>query len=370
MDEVVLSKPLSTLFTTSTMFSFNSWQPHLQFYSASYPAPRPIAHKVWILDCAKCGKFLTNRGMKAVLLLRPNVALYSSDALPVNCSVYSSNPHAIRPATACPSSCDCLTQTMSCHGCGQKIGYYIVHPCTRCTSSISTTNRATNGHRFVFHSSEIKGTERLYITDEPGVIQAEPPPPAPILPVYSASALHNGLHHRLDSPPVFYSHHHSTLAVAARPEYLPTPPLDTEDVSPNSSNPPSPTAPSFPFPQDSSHLMMDSPLPMHSDHFHPRYPHLPLNRTHTSNPYHNRATSAASSQSSDSSPPPLIHSGHSFGLPADHFEAPLFPPLQAGDVLYWHHLSRHGEIPGVMEDARARRPSLAISVGKSGLFDR
>ncbi|KAJ7680436.1 FAM72 protein-domain-containing protein [Mycena polygramma] len=339
------------------MFSYiNPWQPHLQLYPANYPPysappPPPIAHKVWILDCAKCGKFLTNRGMKAVLLLRPNVALYSSDALPVNCSVYSSNPQDLRPATACPSSCDCLTQTMSCHGCGQKIGYYIVHPCTRCTSSISTTNRATNGHRFVFHSSEIKGTERLYITDEPGVIQAEAPPPAPILPVYSASALHNGLHHRLDSPPVFYSRHHSTLAVAARPEYLPTPPLDTED--------------------DSSHLMMDSPLPMHSDHFHPRYPHLPLNRTHTSNPSHNRATSAASSQSSDSSPPPLIHSGHLFGLPADHFEAPPFPALQAGDVLYWHHLSRHGEIPGVMEDARARRRSLAINVGKtSGLFDR
>lgn len=32
-----------------------------------YPAPPPqpaIAHKVWLLDCRSCGKFLTNRGMK------------------------------------------------------------------------------------------------------------------------------------------------------------------------------------------------------------------------------------------------------------------------------------------------------------------
>lgn len=34
--------------------------------------------------------------------------------------------------------------------------------------------------------------------------------------------------------------------------------------------------------------------------------------------------------------------------------------LKAGDVLYWHHLSRHGEIPGVMEVKAARKhiPSL------------
>jgi hypothetical protein len=195
-------------------------------------------------------------------------------------------------------------------------------------------------------------------------------PPVPAFPAYSASALHNGIHNRLHRPPVFYPHHSPSLAAAARPEYLPTPPLDIEDDSPASSNPPSPTAPSFPFAQDSSHLTMDSPLPHyptpHSDHFHAHYPHL--NHTHGSNPSRNRVTSAASSESSNSSPPPLIHPGHSFGLPAEHFEAPALPPLQAGDVLYWHHLARHGEIPGVMEDARARRRSLAINVGKTRVF--
>ncbi|KAJ7045625.1 hypothetical protein C8F04DRAFT_1065520 [Mycena alexandri] len=363
------------------MFSYHHpWQTHAQLfpYVHAPPAPPPIAHKVWILDCKSCGTFLTNRGMKAVLLLRPNVALYSSDALPVNCSAYTSNPNAIRPAAACPSSsahpvrtCECLTQTLCCHGCGSAIGYMIVIPCTRCTSSISTTNRATNGHRFVFHSSEIKGTERHYIPDEPGVIlpgATAAAPPTPMLPAYSASALHNGLHNRLHRPPVFYSHH------SVRPEYLPTPPLDVEeDISPASSSPPSPAAPSFPFLQDSSHLYMDSPLPHsahpipHSDHFHTHYPHS--NRI--SDPPPRRPTSAASSESSNSSPPPLIPPSHAFGLPTEHLEAPSLPPLYAGDVLYWHHLARHGEIPGVMEDARARRRSLAINVGKTRmLFDR
>ncbi|CDO75526.1 hypothetical protein BN946_scf184871.g7 [Trametes cinnabarina] len=33
--------------------------------------PPPIPHKVWILDCKACGTFLTNRGMKVSLFLRP-----------------------------------------------------------------------------------------------------------------------------------------------------------------------------------------------------------------------------------------------------------------------------------------------------------
>jgi len=32
----------------------------------------------------------------------------------------------------------------------------------------------------------------------------------------------------------------------------------------------------------------------------------------------------------------------------------ILPPLRGGDVLYWHHLRRSGEIPGVCEDERAR----------------
>ncbi|KAJ7703087.1 hypothetical protein B0H17DRAFT_1041565 [Mycena rosella] len=365
------------------MFSYlNPWQTHLfPAHPDPHALPPPVAHRVWILDCKSCGTFLTNRGMKAVLLLRPDVSLYSSDALPVNCSAYTSNPH---PKT-CPSSsarpprtCECLTQTLCCHGCGCSIGYMIVIPCARCTSSISTTNRATNGHRFVFHSNFITGTERYYIPDEAGVILSETspaPPLPPALPSYTASALHNGLHRY---PSAFPPHHSQSLAAAARLDYLPTPPLDVQDASPISSNPTSPTVPSFPFTQDSSHLIMESPpltLPHsprpvpHTDHYHAHYPHF--NRSHVYNQSDYRATSAASSESTNSSPPPLIHPGHAFGLPAEQVETPTFPPLQAGDVLYWHHLARHGEIPGVMEDARARRRSLAINAGKTRIvFDR
>lgn len=31
--------------------------------------------------------------------------------------------------------------------------------------------------------------------------------------------------------------------------------------------------------------------------------------------------------------------------------------LKAGDMLYWHHLAKHGEIPEVQEDPRARIPN-------------
>ncbi|KAK7005609.1 hypothetical protein R3P38DRAFT_3038541 [Favolaschia claudopus] len=360
------------------MFSYrHPWHSHLAFPPANPhlypPPPPPVSHKVWILDCKACGMFLTNRGMKAVLLLRPNVALYSSDALPVNCSAYTSNPQVLRPATTCPSSsghaprtCECLTQTLCCHGCGSAIGYMIVIPCAQCTSSISITNRSTNGHRFVFHSSEIKSTERLYVSNEPGVILAEAAPAysPPLLTPYTASALHNGLF-RVPRSSAFHSHSQSPSAGAAYSEYLPTPPLEIDDESPPPSDSSSPTLSSFPF--DGSHYPVDSLYPgPHPALVHTHYPHL--NRTHGPIPSHNRATSAVSSDSSISSLPPLIPA---YGLPGEQSEAPIIPALQAGDVLYWHHLVKHGEIPGVMEDVRARRHSLAIKVEKTRMhFDR
>lgn len=109
-----------------------------------------VAHKVWLLECKHCLTFLTNRGMKvrivrwhaqravinarsspqAVLLLRPHVALYSTDALPVNCSAYSARPPSIesQPNGQQPRTCECLTQTLCCHGCGTNVGYTIVVP--------------------------------------------------------------------------------------------------------------------------------------------------------------------------------------------------------------------------------------------------
>ena len=72
-----------------------------------------------------------------MLLLRPNVSLYSSDALPVNCAVYSpaadaQPPPAPHKPSGPPRTCECLTQSLCCHGCGNTIGYMIVVPVSIC----------------------------------------------------------------------------------------------------------------------------------------------------------------------------------------------------------------------------------------------
>jgi hypothetical protein len=129
------------------------WQSASSLADAHPTASSPsFAHKVWLLECKHCQMFLTNRGMKvrvdhldrypliqgclspqAVLLLRPHVPLYSTDALPVNCSAYSARPSSTdsspqRPNEQQPRTCECLTQTLCCHGCGTSVGYMIVVP--------------------------------------------------------------------------------------------------------------------------------------------------------------------------------------------------------------------------------------------------
>ena len=137
------------------------------------------------------------------MLLRPNVPLYSTDAMPINCSAYSDSAESqysfalVSPPSSASSrssessptdgdrmrtlarTCECLTQTLHCHGCGSGVGYMIVSPCHRCMSSITATNRSTNGHRFVFYSSEIVASERHYIPGESGVRPYYQPIPSP-----------------------------------------------------------------------------------------------------------------------------------------------------------------------------------------------
>ncbi|KDQ53576.1 hypothetical protein JAAARDRAFT_197380 [Jaapia argillacea MUCL 33604] len=291
--------------------------------------PQPLAQipqKVWILDCKSCGKFLTNRGMKAVLLLRPSVALYSTDALPINCSAYSdeidsiragassssnsstlgSRSHQRKPPSAAPRTCECLTQTLYCHGCGNSVGYMIVIPCMRCTASTSSSNRSTNGHRFVFHSSEIRGSERHYIPDEPGVYPYHPSAhdqqqqnrdvpslQAVIVPVVGTLPADHGMTGRRGS-------RNSNPIVGSLGGQIPTPP--PEEGLDRASEPSSP--------------------------------------------------SLSSSSSSDESIPSLV-SVDTFSVPSMDVEE-IEVPLKEGEVVYWHHLVRNGEIPGVREDPRAR----------------
>ncbi|KAF5380378.1 hypothetical protein D9615_004505 [Tricholomella constricta] len=375
-----LNRSFSPPVASSAMLGYlaHRQNPPLHLFPAnpypSPPPPPPISHKVWILDCKSCGTFITNRGMKAVLLLRPNVSLYSSDALPINCSAYTSNPDVLRSRASCrpplphfpPRTCECLTQTLCCHGCGATIGYMIVIPCARCTSSITATNRATNGHRFVFHSSEITATERHYIAEEPSVIPYDPV----AVTVSSESSASHPAH-----PPMQASHPdphaaYRTQGYAYRSrssspvpmsDYLPTPPLEFAD--PSLASPPD----SFPFPREYTPLEFHTSP--HSQHYlpphHSRPPVPPQYASHLPH----RPTSSVSSPSDSSSPPSLNHSSFAFDSPAEQKEQPAPPrKLQSGDVLFWHHLARNGEIPGVEDDSRARekQPTFAAAAGARG----
>ncbi|PWN43677.1 hypothetical protein IE81DRAFT_329274 [Ceraceosorus guamensis] len=131
-------------------------------------------HKVYLINCRHCGVMFTNRGMKAVLLLRPNITLYSTDAFPDNTEPHHA-PSGLGTGEAGPQrTCDCMTQSLACKGCHQPIGYMIMSPCSRCTSSVSKAQRGSNGHRTVLHCTEITVRERRYVPGEAGVYACPP----------------------------------------------------------------------------------------------------------------------------------------------------------------------------------------------------
>lgn len=63
-----------------------------------------------------------------MLLLRPGLALYSTDAVPRNCSPLACAMAESDPPEQQLRTCACLTQTLHCHGCGNGVGYFIVAP--------------------------------------------------------------------------------------------------------------------------------------------------------------------------------------------------------------------------------------------------
>lgn len=323
----------------------SSWQAPQNPYPV-LPIPPPVPqhpHKVFILDCATCNTFLTNRGMKAVLLLRPDISLYSTDAFPINCSAQGLS----EPARFSGSrTCDCLTQTISCHGCGSNVGYMIVLPCARCTSSINVTNRSTNGHRFVFHAGEVVGSERLYVTNEPGVMAL----------------------HATSIPPAFNPQVHLDLQEYIHTPSLTPPHLESAEVSIRSLHSPFATPPSsmsslpelWPAsinPRPPSFRDLASPHDQHQI-VHPTRPRSPSNRSipaitqararyfepvYQSPSDLNYAFTPQDRDAKVSDGPDASSNSHGSRR------------LKPGDALYWHNLTRHGEIPGVREDDRARR---------------
>ncbi|KAF8236491.1 hypothetical protein L208DRAFT_1390572 [Tricholoma matsutake] len=216
----------------------------------------------------------------------------------------------------------------------------IILPCTRCTSSITATNRTTNGHRFVFHSTEVVGTERRYIPDEPGIIPYNP------FGVPITSHLDNPQDH---SPSRSPSPAHSHIS-----DYLPTPPLEYANPTIVSST----SFDAFPFPHGYNYSSPENHPSSYAPGPYPPYfvphPHShsqPVS-IHSHYPTHliNRPIPTAFSRST---PPPLIHTSFPLSVPLEQKDLPPHK-LQAGDTLYWHHLAKFGEIPGVEEDQRAR----------------
>lgn len=205
----------------------------------------------------------------------------------------------------------------------------IIDQCTRCTSSISATNRATNGHRFVFHSTEVVGIERHYIQDEPGVIPYEPtgvvlgPPEGPVTP--------RDIHVSLPRP------HHRTSS----PNLDSIPPPTLEQANPLIA---------------ATTLASSDPS---SSNYYP-YPRSTIRRSTT--PI--TTSSPSTSQNPDSTPSSLVSTTGPTalsGLQPEQKDLPTSRALKPGDVLFWHHLTRCGEIPGVEDDHRARSKPLTRS---------
>ncbi|GAA5986040.1 hypothetical protein JCM10908_006381 [Rhodotorula pacifica] len=129
------------------------------------PATVPI-HRVYILRCATCDTFLSDRGMRAVLLLKPHIILFSTDSAPANSATFWPDGPAHEQVER---TCECLTSSISCHGCGKTVGYNIVSPCSKCNASVQKHQRSANHHRFVFHHNEVTARERTYYPGEAGV---------------------------------------------------------------------------------------------------------------------------------------------------------------------------------------------------------
>ncbi|KAI0768736.1 hypothetical protein BD413DRAFT_605207 [Trametes elegans] len=377
--------------------------------------PPPIPHKVWILDCKSCGMFLTNRGMKAVLLLRPNVPLYSTDALPINCSAFSppgsgsSEPGLPAPERPPSRTCECLTQTLCCHGCGNAVGYMIVSPCVRCTSSITVNNRATNGHRFVFYSSEITAAERLYVPGESGVHPFHPPPPVPPSVQNVQAALANmyivNSTSTSSTPPrttVAQQGYYSPASPTSNaPGAALASPISPGNLSPSAlaarsraassvQTPPPPrqsrtsddtsrAAAAVPPVPPNSHSTSPHPLstPTFAD---PSSPPPPLGPG--PGPAGNPVSASASSASRTPARARAASTSAALGLRAytpaqlvrvhpqqqqqQQQQQQRAEPVKPGEVLFWHHLLRSGEIAAVAEDARARRGARREGEGDGG----
>ena len=211
----------------------------------------------------------------------------------------------VPPPPPVSRTCECLTQTLWCHGCGTAVGYMIVTPCIRCTSSTTPNNRCTNGHRFVFYSAEIAASERHYVPGECGIVAEAhtPPPPMPM-----PTTMHRPRYASVNPGTPRHRHTRSNGSI--------TSPIRRNSVpSIPSGTPPTPASPTY---SD----LMSSPPPL--EPVSPPYPQRPQ-------------------------------------------RVPELEQLHGGEVVFWHHLVRSGEIPAVVDDPRARAPAVKEQASASAL---
>jgi hypothetical protein len=219
----------------------------------------------------------------------------------------------------------------------------------------------------VFHSSEIVGTERHYISDEPGVNPFEAPA-SPPLPHTSVPSQNLHFHPHDPSSP-FYLGGHRDLPTPlftspqypqrASPEHLPTPPLESSDLA-EFSRRSSSSSDGFPFTSSRATSPRHAPRPPapHSTSSHPHPAPLPI-------PVPSQSIRAPFLLQSPPSYPYEVR------VPSLEHKEPSSPKkLKAGDVLYWHQLVRNGEIPGVAEDKRARGETLNGVAAGPVIFNR
>lgn len=202
---------------------------------------------------------------------------------------------------------------------------------------MATSSRSTNGHRFVFHSGEIVGTERYYIPSEPGVMPYEPIPrlPLPVSMPLASQILSDFPHHNGDYADWRSRQQNS----ASSTRYLPTPPLEPMFSPPHFA----------PNPDVSSEDVNDSYSD--EDEIDSDSDIMPaLHSPRASAPEHANLTALRMFYDNGG------RSGTGHGAEGDVFYGPEAPrKLKAGEPLFWHNLVKHGEIPGVTNDPRARK---------------
>ncbi|BGP26535.1 hypothetical protein JCM10295v2_005488 [Rhodotorula toruloides] len=141
---------------------YSSREQYLRSTRPQQPATIPV-HRVYVLRCATCDIFLSDRGMRAVLLLKPHIVLFSTDAAPANSETFW--PDELGEEEHVERTCYEAVLTY----CFVTNPDHIVSPCAKCTASVQKHQRTANHHRYVFHHNEVTACERTYFSGERGV---------------------------------------------------------------------------------------------------------------------------------------------------------------------------------------------------------